>query len=113
MNSTNMRLSKRLAKVERHLLDAKHRGKLADCNRQEHTMILCSLEGSRAPEVGFKSLADVPCPCHGLRRLGLIRKIVFVDPDGTSASTEELDQLIANYEARVLEDDRNREKEEL
>ncbi len=50
---------------------------------------------------------NLPCPAHGFRRLGRITRIVFVNPDdGTEEPSPRLDELIATYEARLAQADR-------
>jgi len=55
-------------------------------------------------EEEFEVEMDLPCPSHGIRRLGTIMRVVFVNPDCTPEPSP-LDELIATYEARLAQAD--------
>lgn len=127
-------LRKRMAKLERNVADIAHREKLVNCNCQELT-----IAQDHQPEE-FEREMNLPCPSHGLRRLGKIIHIVSVSAPSTPGIlvtgplgeiirqeephpdenafqevevNDELDRLLEIYRARIAEDDRlKREKEE-
>lgn len=92
-------LRKRLAKVERDLADRARREEYANCNCREMTHAM------PGEEEEFEAEMNLPCPSHGFRRLGRIMRIVFVNPDRTPEPSP-LDELIATYEARLAQADR-------
>jgi hypothetical protein len=94
-------LWKRLAKVEQRMADQARRAELANCNC-EHVVTL-AIPGQ--PEE-FEAEMNLPCPAHGFRRLGRIMRIVFVDPTDGELPSPKLDELIATYEARLAQADR-------
>ena len=63
-------LRKRLAKVEQRMADRVLRSELANCT------------------------GNPPCPAHGLRRLGRIVRIAFINLDRTRVPNPRLDELI-------------------
>ncbi len=54
----------------------------------------------------FEADLNLPCRAHGFRRLGRIMRIVFINPDSTELPSPKLDELIATYEARLAQADR-------
>jgi hypothetical protein len=97
-------LSRRLAKVEQQMADQARRAELANCTCRH--MPDLTLVYPFQPEE-FEAEMNLPCPAHGFRRLGRIMQIVFVNPDdGTEVPSPRLDELIATYEARLAQADR-------
>lgn len=94
-------LNGRLAKVEQQMADQARRAELANCNC-EHVGTLAI---TSQPEK-FEAEMNLPCPAHGVRRLGRIMQLVFIDPGDTERPSTRLDELIATYEARLAEADR-------
>ena len=94
-------LQKRLATVEQRMADQTRRAELANCTCQVMTV---AIPGQ--PEE-FEAEMNLPCPAHGFRRLGRIMHINFINPeDGTAEPCPRLDELIATYEARLDQADR-------
>jgi hypothetical protein len=89
-----------LAKVEQQMADQARRAELANCTCNDMTIANTVL-----PEQ-FEAEMNLPCPAHGFRRLGRIMRIVFVDPGGKKVPSPRLDELIATYEARLAQADR-------
>jgi hypothetical protein len=97
-------LWKRLAKVEQRMADQARRAELANCNCAQ--FVTLAIAGQ--PEE-FEAEMNFPCPAHGFRRLGRIMRICFVDPTnpaGTKMPSQRLDELIAIYDARLAQADR-------
>src|SRR5450432_4732220 len=88
----------RLAKLEKQLSDLTRLKELANCICKQNTVALEADE--------FEAEMNLPCPCHGFRRLGVIDQIVFVNPDLTKEPNPRLDELLATYESRLEEADR-------
>lgn len=86
--------------MEQQLADRARRAKLANCNCKG---VGFTIVGS--PEV-FEAEMNLPCPAHGLRRLGTIMQVVPANMDGTSVSDRRLDELLATYAARLAQADR-------
>ncbi len=82
-------LSRRLAKVERQLIDAA-RPDEADCTCSPFTVA-----DPDKPEE-FEAKMNQPCPVHGFRRLGSLLHVVQIGEEKSTA----LDQLLKIYEAR-------------
>jgi hypothetical protein len=94
-------LSRRLAKVEQQAADQARRAELANCACTDLTIANPDL-----PEE-FEAEMNLPCPAHGFRRLGRIMRIRFLNPDDrTAVPSPRLDELIATYEARLAQADR-------
>ena len=94
-------LRKRLDKLEQRMADQTRRAELANCTCQFMTVAI-----SGQPEE-FEAEMNLPCPAHGFRRLGRITHIQFINPeDGTAEPCPRLDELIATYEARLDQADR-------
>ena len=69
-------LSRRLAKVERQLIDEARREGMADC--------ICSamtLADADKPEE-FEAEMNEPCPAHGFRRLGMLLQVRQIGREG-------------------------------
>jgi hypothetical protein len=94
-------LSRRLAKVEQQMADQARRAELANCS----CVHMPTIADPNQPEE-FEAEMNLPCPAHGFRRLGRIMQLSFVNPDGTAEPSPRLDELIATYEARLAEADR-------
>jgi hypothetical protein len=97
-----MSLRKRLARVERTLADTAKRKEEAGCNCR-----LLTAASSRNP-AEFEAEMNLPCPVHGIRHLGQLMVVTFVQavngkPD-TSAPKDplevELKRLLDEYHAR-------------
>jgi len=82
-------LSRRLAKIERQLIDGARRAELANCICQELTVA-----DPNNPEK-FEAEMNETCPVHGFRRLGTIYRIEHI-----GRQSAKLDQLLARYETR-------------
>ena len=89
-------LQKRLAKIEQDLANIVKREDLKSCNCREITIAI-----SGQPEE-FEAEMNLTCPVHGLRSLGQITCLVFVNPDGSEGKDSRLDQLLATYDARQI-----------
>jgi hypothetical protein len=94
-------LEKRLANLEQWMADLARRVTSINCNCEPYVTIAFSTQ----PEQ-FEAEMNLPCPAHGLRRLGMILPICFVDGHGRRDSTSRLDELLAIYEARLAQADR-------
>ena len=94
-------LRKRLAKAEQRMADLALRAEMANCSCQR----FITLADPYQPEE-FEFEMNVPCPAHGFRRLGMVRRLVFVNPDGTEVPSPRLDELMATYESRLAQADR-------
>jgi hypothetical protein len=92
---------KRLAKLEQRMADEAQQAELANCT----CIHILTLADPDQPEA-FEAEMNLPCPAHGIRRLGRIMQIDFVNPDGTEVPSPRLDELIATYEARLDQADR-------
>ena len=100
-------LQKRLAKVDRRLADIARREELANCNCRRITVAVAG----RAEE--FEAETNVPCPAHGLRRLGAIVCAVALESENDEESVKErmrqenseLDRVLVIYEARLAQQD--------
>ncbi len=82
-------LGRRLAKVERQLIDEARREGMAGC--------ICSamtLADADKPEE-FEAEMNEPCPAHGLRRLGMLLQVRQI-----GSKVAKIDQLLEIYEAR-------------
>ena len=91
-------LRKRLAKVERKMADIVRREELANCNcKQSSDFTVLSDDGAEE----FEAEMNLPCPAHGFRRLGRIMHVAVEDE-----SCPRSDELIATYEARLEQADR-------
>jgi hypothetical protein len=88
-------LSRRLAKVEQQRANRARRAKLFNCICRDETIVT-----SDRPQ-NFAAEMDLPCPSHGFRRLGRIKRFTRVNPDGTAKPHPVLDRLIATYKARL------------
>ena len=93
-------LWKRLEKVEQRMADQARRAELANCTCIHSPYFTIAITGQ--PEK-FEAEMNLPCPSHGFRRLGRIRRIRFMNPDGTAEPCPRLDELIATYEARLAQ----------
>jgi hypothetical protein len=96
-------LSRRLAKVEQRMTDQARRAELANCTCIHSPWVTGAITGQSEK---FEAEMSLPCPAHGFRRLGRIMRIRFMDPDGTAEPDPRLDELIATYEARLAQADR-------
>jgi hypothetical protein len=96
-------LWKRLAKLEQRMAEEARRAELANCTCIRMPNITAALPDQ--PEK-LEAEMNLPCPAHGIRRLGRIMRIGFVNPDGTKEPSPRLDELIATYEARLDQADR-------
>lgn len=89
-------LERRLAKAEQRAADIARRQQMANCACQGVTI-------ATFPEE-FEKEMNLPCPSHGLRRLGKIIHICFHesdDPEDQEASR--LTELITTYKARLAQ----------
>ena len=90
-------LRTRLAKVEWQVADIARRKKLANCNcrLQDWPSFFYTVEE-------FEAAANLPCPAHGVRRLGRLSPVVFVNRDRTpTAESAKLIQLMKEYALRM------------
>jgi hypothetical protein len=94
-------LEKRLANLEQRVADLARRVASANCNCEPYGTLAISSEPEK-----FEAEMNLPCPAHGFRRLGMILKIRFVDGDGRRDPTSRLEELLATYEARLAQADR-------
>ena len=96
-------LRKRLAKVEQRMADQARHVALANCTCK----MSVTLADPNHPEE-FEAEMNLPCPAHGFRRLGRIRRFVFVNPTNprTEVPSPRLDELIATYQGRLDQADR-------
>ena len=69
--------SRRLAKIERQLIDRARRVDLANCNCRKVTIFHPS-----KPEE-FEAEKNKPCPAHGVRQLGMIVHIEYMGRPST------------------------------
>jgi hypothetical protein len=97
-------LRKRLDKLEQRMADRELCAELANCTckRMPHV----TLANPCQPEQ-FEAELNLSCPAHGSRRLGRILRIGFVKPGGTVEPSPRLDELIAIYNARLEQADRD------
>ncbi len=82
-------LNRRLAKVERQLIDEARREGMAGC--------ICSamtLADADKPEE-FEAEMNEPCPAHGFRRLGMLLEVRQI-----GSKVAKIDQLLEIYKAR-------------
>ncbi len=94
-------LRKRLAKVEQRMADQARHAELANCTCN----MSVTLANPDHPEE-FEAEMNLPCPAHGFRRLGRILRIAFINPDRTQEPSPRLDELIATYQRRLDQADR-------
>jgi hypothetical protein len=73
-------LWKRLAKLEQRMAEEARRAELANCTCIHMPNITAALPDQ--PEK-LEAEMNLPCPAHGIRRLGRILRIGFVKPDDT------------------------------
>ena len=89
-------LRRRVAKLERIVLDWNQKKKLANCNCRQAT-VASSLDVEQ-----FEAQMNLPCPAHGARRLGCIVVIEHIaQPDGKNQMAS-LQQLLEEYRARSV-----------
>jgi hypothetical protein len=92
-------LRTRLAKAERQMADRVRRDELANCN--------CFPRGEDFPNIflnaeEFQAAASLPCPTHGVRRLGRLMPIVFGKMGGKpTEESAKLIQVMEEYELRI------------
>lgn len=95
MSASLSNLSRRLAKVERHLREKAWREKLAHCNCKD-----VMVADSDHPEK-FEAEMNLPCPAHGFRRFAVLIAIHAVGGNGEPGEdTSRFDELIATYHER-------------
>ena len=92
---------KRFANLEQRAADLARRVASANCKCEP-----CGTLALPSQPEKFEAEMNLPCPTHGFRRLGMILKIRFVDGDGRRDSTSRLEELLATYEARLAQADR-------
>ena len=91
------------------MADQARRAELANCSCTNVPNITLAIPDQ--PEE-FEAEMNLPCPAHGIRRLGRIMRLVFVEPttpggpDCREVPSPRLDELIATYEARLAQADR-------
>jgi len=89
------------------MADQARRAELANCN----CVPILTVALPDRPEK-FEAEMNLPCPAHGIRRLGRIMRIHFVEPTTPGGPgcrevpSPRLDELIATYEARLAQADR-------
>jgi hypothetical protein len=86
------------------MADLARRVELANCTCKDTSGVTLAIPGQ--PEE-FEAEMNLPCPAHGVRRLGRIMQLRFVEPGVTGKPDARLDELIATYQARL--DQANRE----
>jgi hypothetical protein len=94
-------LRRRLAKAEQQMAGLARREELVNCNCK---LVSWTVAGS-AEE--FEAEMNLPCPSHGFRRLGMIFQIVPAGMNRTPVPNPRMDELIATYEARLAQADRD------
>ena len=94
-------LEKRFANLEQRVVDLARRVTSINCNCEPYVTLAFSTQ----PEQ-FEAEMNLPCPAHGFRRLGKILKIRFVDGNGRRDPTSRLEALLATYEARLAQANR-------
>lgn len=82
-------LNRRLAKIERQLIDEARRAELANCICRKTTVA-----DSDKPEE-FEAEKNKPCPSHGVRQMGMIVRIEYMGRPDTLKQLEE-DLLAGN-----------------
>ncbi len=82
-------LNRRLAKVERQLIDEARREGMAECICRAMT-----LADADKPEE-FEAEMNEPCPAHGFRRLGMLLEVRQI-----GSKVAKIDQLLEIYKAR-------------
>ncbi len=82
-------LGRRLAKVERQLIDEARREGMAECICRAMT-----LADADKPEE-FEAEMNEPCPAHGFRRLGMLLEVRQI-----GSKVAKIDQLLEIYKAR-------------
>jgi hypothetical protein len=91
-----------MAEAERQTADLARREKLADCNCYPRGKTFPNFFG--CPEK-FEAAANLPCPAHGFRRLGVITAVNVVDTTTPGAKLDEkyvrLNRLAKEYRLRV------------
>jgi hypothetical protein len=87
MSSTTSSIGRRLARIEQRLAEMTPRP--PKCNCVDRTVVY-----THAPEQ-FEADMNLPCPAHGIRRLGVIFAVCYEGED-----TSRFDQLLAKYKAR-------------
>lgn len=88
------------------MADLALRAELANCNCIRMPGI--TLANPDQPEE-FEAEMNLPCPAHGVRRLGRIMRLVFVKSSNAGRaemSSPRLDELITTYEGRFVQADR-------
>ncbi len=101
-------LSKRLAEVEQQVAERTKREELANC------ICRTSKPGTFAHNAEkFEAEMNRTCPVHGLRRLGDVIAVTFVNPDGTlSEESIKLSQLIDTYNLRLSQHSQSNDERE-
>jgi hypothetical protein len=92
---------KRLANLEQQVADLARKVESANCNCEPYGTLAISFQPEK-----FEAEMSLPCPAHGFRRLGMILKIRFVSGDCSRDPTSRLDELLATYQARLDQADR-------
>ena len=88
------------------MADLALRAELVNCNCRHFSGVTLADPGR--PEE-FEAEMNLPCPAHGFRRLGRIMRLVFVKSTHAGPaemSSPRLDELIATYEGRLVQADR-------
>ena len=86
------------------MADLALRAELANCNCRHFSGVTLADPGR--PEE-FEAEMNLPCPAHGFRRLGTICELLCRRRDGPAEMpSPRLDELIATYEARLAQADR-------
>jgi hypothetical protein len=94
-------LRKRLDQLEQRMADRARRAELANCTCIHMPDVTLAIH----PEE-FEAEMNLPCPAHGFRRLGKVLAIRFRDGDGTTEPSDRWDELIATYQRRLDQADR-------
>ena len=90
-------LQKRLAELERNLSDLERESQFGKCVCQKLVMAYDAEQ--------LETEINLPCPCHGLRRLGTILQVAIVDAQGRTDEEKQakLSTLVKQYESRLAQ----------
>jgi hypothetical protein len=97
MSNKHGGLHRRVKEIEERLADIGRKYDRSRCICREMTQVLPWQNEWFTKEINRR------CPSHGVRSLGKILRIRFVEPDGKSPENPEFDRLMKIYEMRQSE----------
>jgi len=92
-----MSLRRRVARIERTLVDRVKQREFEDCICGGPLIAIPGPED----EDRFEAKVNQPCPVHGLRRFESFLRVGIPNPDGTPMKFPRMDRLVEEYYARL------------